>query len=989
MKSKWFTYLKKVNFRALCLTLMLVTCFAVNPSWAQPLLPKAPETKAPTSYWPQDKEVKKSCDGGDCTSKKSGGRFPPCESTSDNRTISKTCLQQQRSSNNSCIDTMPVDNVKSVSEDVCYRTSWGRNHYGMDYSAPAGSNVYAAADGEIVPKDVRDCSSGYGRRITIRHPRTDKPGQFYTSTYAHLSKIIKRSGTVKKGELIALVGGADCPGGANSANINETKYPDHLHMEFREGSEWAANATVINPMCADLGSLCGTCRDQNDPSDCRIVCKSNPNDPRCQSVPMSSTPYNYLHSTPWASPSLGGPVVPSSASNGKSLGDVQCSAEAYSNSFSKCVFCDLFRILFNTASQVGNMAYGALSQAMISLVIIGMAIWLSITIIKFISAFDAKDPRILLKTIFNQAFVVIIVIVILRSDLKLFLDLVLTPIFNTGMTLAQMVTTNQSGQTCDGFTKVIENGGIPASIGNNILCTIQSIQGKILDIMSLGSTSFCIGFFVESYKGFWFLPSVPYVIVGIILWLTAFLLMVIYPFLLIDTILQLSIAAALLPVAIAAYAFPITRKKYVTKVWETFMTAMFTFLFLSIIVFIITTGVESIVGEALAGRIRDAGTSSSYSVIIDAAEGLAWWGIKFLQLTFMMLLGWAVLDQAKEFAGTFSKGSFKIEPMGSPLGGMAANVATKLGLGVGGKAVETAKFGGKAMKEGVQEKMHSSKVNRMANRALNSSNATTDANGNTTATLKNWRGQSMTRTVSKDASGNVSVSNTKGNKTVTTDKFMTVTSKLDNKGNVVQKKFKMEAAGCKQLTNKDGSLNTVAIMSMRQNSTHNPNDLNEAILSQVLKERMPKSELANMEGSFASRQVMQSDDNTFHILQTNTDGSTTNFSMNINNDRVMTSVEKVSQSGQAVNFSSDGIIQKRSSYNYVDGKVDAESVRNRYAFSSYYTKYDSKPMDSNGRLSASVPREKIMFEQNDLDLMGDQIAKYGQPKAIGEFDQFQ
>ena len=40
--------------------------------------------------------------------------------------------------------------------------------------------------------------------------------------------------------------------------------------------------------------------------------------------------------------------------------------------------------------------------------------------------------------------------------------------------------------------------------------------------------------------------------------------MVIYPWLLIDSILQLSVASALIPVAIAAYAFPITRKKYRT-----------------------------------------------------------------------------------------------------------------------------------------------------------------------------------------------------------------------------------------------------------------------------------------------------------------------------------------------------------------------------------------------------------------------------------------
>lgn len=137
------------------------------------------------------------------------------------------------------------------------------------------------------------------------------------------------------------------------------------------------------------------------------------------------------------------------------------------------------------------------------------------------------------------------------------------------MTLAQLVTSGQDGQTCTGFTQVTEDGGIPSSMGNNILCTIQSIQGKLLDIMTLGSTSFCIAIFEQSYTiggiHIWILPHVGYLLVGIILWLSAFMLMVIYPWLLIDSILQLSVASALIPVAIAAYAFPITRKNTLPK----------------------------------------------------------------------------------------------------------------------------------------------------------------------------------------------------------------------------------------------------------------------------------------------------------------------------------------------------------------------------------------------------------------------------------------
>ena len=82
----------------------------------------------------------------------------------------------------------------------------------------------------------------------------------------------------------------------------------------------------------------------------------------------------------------------------------------------------------------------------------------------------------------------------------------------------------------------------------------------------------------------------------------------------------------------------------------------------------------------------------------------------------------------------------------------------------------------------------------------------------------------------------------------------------------------------------------------------------------------------------SSDALLINDDGSFEIKQVNVDGSTTNFSMKIDGDRVMTSVEKVRADGSALKFSSDGIINRRSSYVYKDGKVDPSSIKNKYAF---------------------------------------------------------
>ena len=583
------------------------------------------------------------------------------------------------------------------------------------------------------------------------------------------------------------------------------------------------------------------------------------------------------------------------------------------------------------------------------------------------------------------------VVVILKSDIQEFINLIVAPVFNTGMALAQMVTSGQTGQTCSGFTQVTEDGGLPSSIGNNILCTIQSIQGKILDVLTLGSTSLCIAIKVKSFEHIWLLPHLGYLIVGLVLWIAGIMLMLIYPWLLIDSILQLSIASALIPVAIAAYAFPITRKKYVSKVWETFMMAMFTFLFLTIVIFIITTGIEQIMAEVMNDKLK----STSYSVILDATDGLAWWTVRFLKLVFWMFLGWAVLDQAQSFAKSFSKGSFSIKPIGSPFGGMVNNVATQAAIGVGGKTLKGTKWAGKQMKSGIHDMAHSAKVNYMAKRALNSSNARTNDDGSVTATVRNWYGRKVTRTDSQDANGNYSITNQKSkikmfgmlshDNTTTTDKYITVKNKYGKDGKLLKQSIKIDSAACKTMTNKDGSLNMVAVNVLRQNSTLPPELVNTAILQQVLKERMPNSDFASLDKVFASRTAVINDDGSFEIKQVNVDGTTTNFSMKIDGDRIMTSVEKVRSDGSALKYSSDGIINRRSSYVYKDGKVDTASVKNKYAFSDYYANRSAKPMDSNGVISRGVPKDKIMFGKDDLDLMAAQIATYGQPEQLKEF----
>ena len=103
-------------------------------------------------------------------------------------------------------------------------------HWGMDFTAPRGTPVYASGDGTVVRAD--NGSAGYGRHIRIDH------GYGYVSLYAHLYKYnVRKNQKVKRGDLIGFVG---------SSGRSEAP---HLHYEIFKDKQ------RINPINFYYGSL--------------------------------------------------------------------------------------------------------------------------------------------------------------------------------------------------------------------------------------------------------------------------------------------------------------------------------------------------------------------------------------------------------------------------------------------------------------------------------------------------------------------------------------------------------------------------------------------------------------------------------------------------------------------------------------------------------------------------------------------------------------
>lgn len=146
-----------------------------------------------------------------------------------------------------------VSNECNPSISDCYEFSIRQYHAAEDYPRPAGTPVYAMADGRV---SFSGRAGGYGWLILVDHPQAS-----LYSLYGHLSPSrwkLKEVTQVRRGDLIAYLGDPDENGGSA-----ESPLEPHLHFGVRAGQtadypgrgEWRYMAGWIRLCPQNLGWL--------------------------------------------------------------------------------------------------------------------------------------------------------------------------------------------------------------------------------------------------------------------------------------------------------------------------------------------------------------------------------------------------------------------------------------------------------------------------------------------------------------------------------------------------------------------------------------------------------------------------------------------------------------------------------------------------------------------------------------------------------------
>lgn len=937
------------------------------------------------------------------------------------------CLKNMNS--NSCVDTVACSVSGGVRSEMCVRgVIWcnhnpsigtrcpigpgkpARIHAGYDYSAPASASILAPCNGTLTNRS-KTHHDGIGFQCD------PSPCGKKISFYFHHNRSAVNNGRYNRGTPIGKVGGYH--------KEKPNAYTPHMHVEIYEGNY--KSGRLMDPMNIQFDEYVCGCAPGYKKMD-RLTCFTGGKTP----------PPGQYNTGNMDDAMLGPDGVLNDNPDAEAPKDGACIYSEVMDNYRQfgCVFCTPFRILFNTASVMAKKTYDALAKVVVGVVVVGFAIWLALVVMRFVSHFEARDPRIFVKTMLNQAFRVLVVVLLLGGPAEQIMSLTLDPLFETSLKIVQVIggtpieaTSKEcwiadgsasgsggSGNAESGAVEGVESGsdkaGLSPEMGNGIICTIKNTQDQIMDIMAIGRVMHCLAWEKTTLI---FIPNFAYLITAVLFFIAAGILLLMYPFLLVDCVLKMAIAVALLPVALGAYAFKVT-SGYLSKIFGTFIEAIMTFFFLSLVLMIISQIAKGYIAEIITEDVVN-GKMNVLSTVV-------WFAVGALKILFVMFLGWAALSDMKKFADKFAGG------IG---GGGGVGKGIKIGSAVGADvsafakyyAVDPAmKFAKKRVKSGAAlakenighgyRKVKSMSFTAISRRAKNDDGTDMlDEGGNQmyktggssigrawNAALgkmqkdnpRSWLAQKFNNGLKKaevnthshyrsygyDASGNLVETKTRINRdgskvVVQRDDFGSVATAYDKNGNVIKQTTK-PAKSLKQMINKRGEIDTATVAAFVQSSLMSHTNKQLMIMETLINSRMGNYEGGRLDGRFVSRNTRQFiDDNgnqVMQIIQQNENGSVTTFTAQFKGKRVMTNVSTMDKNGKGVSYETDGIIQRKSI-------IDGDNVTRLYSVAEAYSNRALHAVHINGSVSDNLPKDEIMFSDNDLQEFGQQVLNHG------------
>lgn len=344
-----------------------------------------------------------------------------------------------------------------------------------------------------------------------------------------------------------------------------------------------------------------------------------------------------------------------------------------------CIYCPLFKTIFNAAQSMSTKAYDKLAGPLANVMLIGFAIVIAFMVMKNVSSFTKQDaPKFVTELLVNM-FKVLVAYYMLKNA-NIVYGYIVGPVLKAGFEFGSslLFAENKYLAACD-VSKTLQNvsnGVMPAYLYTNLDCFIKAVQAEVAVPQSVGSSLMC----VARNAGKESIGPVRNVLwdfgmmfQGFAIWVMGWIISLAFAFYLIDATIQLGIIGALMPFLIACWPFKATRN-YTSKGWGIFMNTFFVYVFMGLVVSI---NVE-LLGQGLTG------SKGGFDAIMKALNGNNVQELKelldigfagFLVLVACCLFAFKLTGQASDLAGTMAGGGGP--KIGANIGGLAYGAATK------------------------------------------------------------------------------------------------------------------------------------------------------------------------------------------------------------------------------------------------------------------------------------------------------------------------
>lgn len=345
-----------------------------------------------------------------------------------------------------------------------------------------------------------------------------------------------------------------------------------------------------------------------------------------------------------------------------------------------CIYCPLFKTIFNAAQSMSTKAYDKLAGPLANVMLIGFAIVIAFMVLKNVSSFTKQDaPKFVTELLVNM-FKVLVAYYMLKNA-NIVYGYIVGPVLKAGFEFGSslLFAKNDSYLAACDVSKTLQNvsnGVMPAYLYTNLDCFIRAVQAEVAVPQSVGSSLMC----VARNAGKESIGQVRNVLwdfgmmfQGFAIWVMGWIISLAFAFYLIDATIQLGIIGALMPFLIACWPFKATRN-YTSKGWGIFMNTFFVYVFMGLVVSI---NVE-LLGQGLTG------SKGGFDAIMKALNGNNVQELKelldigfagFLVLVACCLFAFKLTGQASDLAGTMAGGGGP--KIGANIGGLAYGAATK------------------------------------------------------------------------------------------------------------------------------------------------------------------------------------------------------------------------------------------------------------------------------------------------------------------------